>query len=299
MRDNFADTPQESGFQGCPVLGVGLGLRKRLLEDTLAAMDVIDWVECTPENHMGLGGKSLQNLQRAAQIYPVVSHGVSLSLGSISPLNANYLAELEALFDWLDPPWFSDHLCFSEVDGEYFNDLIPLPRTPETVQHVAGRIKQLQDRFQRPFLIENISQYLEFEEDSLRESDFLAAILETADCGLLLDVNNAYVNHRNHGSDPKALIAALPLNRVVQIHVAGHTPQEDMVIDTHGETVCTDVWDLLRWTLAQQDCRPCGVMIERDSHFPPFEDLRSELMQLRAIWDESRQPVKELSHGYA
>ena len=287
------------GFQNCPVLGVGLGLRRPLLEDTLASRDeefgfgqaknhLIDWLEFTPENYIGRGGHARRMLERAHQQFPLASHGVSLSIGSIDPLNETYLSELEELFAWTQPAWFSDHLCFSSVDGQYFNDLIPLPRTMETVHHVADRIRRLQDRFQRTVLIENVSQYFNCPADTLPDAAFISQILTEADCGLLLDVNNVYVNSVNHGFDALEFLSALPLERVVQIHVAGHHQFPEGLVDTHGAPVCDPVWELLRWTMAH--CRPCGVMLERDTDIPAFQELVSELQQIRQIWQDTNQP---------
>lgn len=281
------------GFQQCPVLGVGLGLRRPLLESTLAAADVIDWLEFTPENYMGRGGKSIQVLQRAQAHFPLVSHGVSLSLGSVDPFSEVYLGDLAALFDWAQPAWFSDHLCFSSVDGLYFNDLMPLPRTRETVRHVVSRIHQLQDRLQRVFLIENISQYLNTPFDDMADADFISEILTQADCGLLLDVNNVYVNSVNHGFDPLSFLENIPLERVVQIHVAGHHHFPEGLVDTHGAPVIGPVWDLLEWVL--QRTRPCGVMLERDTHLPPFAALVPELQKIRQLWHQTGQPVMNRS----
>jgi uncharacterized protein (UPF0276 family) len=277
-----------TGFQDCPVLGVGLGLRRPLLEDTLASGDLIDWLEFTPENFMGRGGQARQMLRRAAAQFPLVSHGVSLSLGSIDPLSEAYLAELAELFDWTNPPWFSDHLCFSSVNGHYFNDLMPLPRTRETVSHVVARVRQLQDRFQRPVLIENISQYLNAPADEMPDAEFISEILTHADCGLLLDVNNVYVNSVNHGFAPLDFLSQIPLERVVQIHVAGHHQFPKGLVDTHGAPVIDPVWNLLRWVMVR--CRPCGVMLERDTDIPPFEELVPELQTIRQLWRETDQP---------
>ena len=291
-----------TGFQACPVLGVGLGLRRPLLEDTLTAGGLIDWLEFTPENFMGRGGQARQMLTRAREKFPLVSHGVSLSLGSLDPLSAAYLAELEALFEWTNPHWFSDHLCFSSFNGHYFNDLIPLPRTQETVNHVADRVRRLQDRFQKTVLIENVSQYLNAPGDELPDAEFISRILTQADCGLLLDVNNVYVNSVNHGFEPLDFLSQIPLERVVQIHVAGHHQFPEGLVDTHGAPVCDPVWELLRWTMAR--CRPCGVMLERDTDIPAFEELVPELQTIRQIWQESGQPdvsdapdLPESQHG--
>lgn len=281
-----------TGFQNCPILGVGLGLRRPLLEDTLAASHVIDWLEFTPENYVGRGGYVRQMLERAHAQYPLVSHGVSLSLGSVDPLNEDYLSDLETLFAWINPPWFSDHLCFSSVEGHYFNDLMPLPRTQETVRHVADRIRCLQDRFQRPVLIENISQYINCPADEMPDAEFISRILTESDCGLLLDVNNVYVNSVNHRFNAQDFLSNIPLERVVQIHVAGHHQFPEGLVDTHGAPVCDPVWALLRWVMAR--CRPCGVMLERDTDIPPFEDLLPELQTIREIWGETGQPQPAL-----
>jgi len=279
--------PRLTGFQNCPVLGVGIGLRSALLEDTLAATDLIDWLEITPENYMQRGGRARRMLTRAHASYPLVSHGVNLSLGSIDPFDVAYLHDLKALFDWVQPAWFSDHLTLSSVDGLYFNELIPLPRNAETVRHVVRRIQFIQDYFQRPFLIENASFYLDDPDATLNEADFLTAILERSDCGLLLDVNNVFVNATNHRRDPLDFLSSIPLERVVQIHVAGHTRYPEGIVDTHGDAVCADVWALLDWTL--QRCRPCGVMLERDIHIPPFAELRPELETIRHYWNQSQK----------
>ena len=279
----------------CPVLGVGLGLRRPLLEDTLAASDAIDWLEFTPENFMGRGGKAKQMLVRAHAAYPLVSHGVSLSLGSVDLLNEQYLRDLEELFAWVDPPWFSDHLCFSSVNGHYFNDLMPLPRTMEAVRHVVQRIQALQDHFQRPFLIENISQYMQPPGDEMSDAEFITRIVETADCGLLLDVNNVYVNSFNHQFDAIDFLRQIPLERVVQIHVAGHHHFPEGLVDTHGAPVKDAVWELLRWVMARS--RPGGVMLERDTEIPPLADLLPELDMIRHIWRETGQPEPQRGSG--
>ncbi len=288
MTLSHANGNRATGFQSCPVLGVGLGLRRPLLEETLAAAHLIDWLEFTPENYMGRGGQALQVLKRASQQYPLVSHGVSLSIGSLDPISEAYQTDLQELFAWTQPAWFSDHLCFSSLDGHYFNDLMPLPRTLETVNHVAERVREFRERMQRPILIENISQYMNSPSDAMSDAAFISNILEQADCGLLLDVNNVYVNSVNHQFDPLLFLENIPLERVVQIHIAGHHEFPEGLVDTHGAPVIDPVWDLLRWTL--QRCRPCGVMLERDTDIPEFHELVPELEKIRAIWQETGQP---------
>lgn len=279
-----------TGFQNCPILGVGLGFRKELVQETLAATDLLDWLEFTPENYMGPPSRALDDLKKAHSLFPLVSHGVSMSIGSVDSFNEAYLQNLEALFGIVNPPWFSDHLCFSSINETYFHDLIPLPRTKEAVSHMAGRIQYLQDRFQRPVLVENVSYYVKYPQDELSDAQFFADVLETADCGMLLDVNNVYVNSVNHQFDPRPYIEALPLERVVQIHVAGHHEFPEGLVDTHGNAVKEDVWSLLEWTMSR--CKPCGVMIERDTSIPSFETLVPEIQRLREIWDKTQLPLR-------
>lgn len=294
-------TPNKpSSFKDLPVLGVGFGLRRPLAKQTLKANNLIDWLEFTPENYIDRGGKFKALLENAASLYPMISHGVSMSIGSVDPLNEDFLKKLEEIFKQTNPHWFSDHLCFSSFNGHYFNDLIPLPRTPETVQHVADRIKKLQDRFQKVFLIENASQYFNYPEDTMSDLDLFTKILETADCGMLLDVNNVYVNYKNHGADafggdPETYIKNLPLERVVQIHVAGHAETKKGLIDTHGAPVIDPVWALLRFTLAQNNCNPCGVMLERDNHLHSLDELVPEIEQIRTICNDADKckPLEE------
>ncbi len=295
---NQPETTQ-TGTLGCPVLGVGLGLRRPVFRDTLKATDQIDWLEFTPENYMARGGKTRSILEKAKALYPLVSHGVSLSVAGSDPFSEAYLSELETLFEWIDPPWFSDHLCFSEYQGQYFNDLMPVPHTHAVASYVADRLKYLQDRFQRPVLIENISQYVHYAgeiTDDLSESAFISAIVNQADAGVLLDVNNVYVNAINHtgeGQTAYAAIDAMPLDRVVQIHVAGHftKPKGSVpaLVDTHGESVCDPVWDLLRYTMAR--CKPCGVMLERDGTMPAFTALLDEIATIRTIWNDTQPAI--------
>lgn len=273
-----------------PSLGVGLGLRSEIFTDTLDAADVIDWLEITPENYMNRGGIALDQLEQAMAAFPLVSHGVALSLGSVDAWDEAYLSDLEKLFKKVDPPWFSDHLCFSGVDGSYSNDLLPLPRTHEAVAHVVRRIREVQTRFDRPFLIENISYYLEYPGAEMSEAEFISRIVEQSDCGLLLDINNVYVNARNRGENPLDFLRNIPLERVAQIHIAGHQEYPDGIIDTHGEAVCEDVWSLLTWVLTRS--RPAGVLLERDLNIPPFAELEVELDRIRTIWNMTQQTPK-------
>ena len=274
----------QTGFQNCPILGVGLGLRKPIAKATLEANELLDWLEITPENFMSKGGRTSKLLGDALEAFPIVSHGVNLSIASPDSFDELYLSELEQLFERVNPPWFSDHLCIARLEEVYINDLLPILKTKESLQILVDRVNYIQDRFQRPFLLENISYYMELEANSLREADFIAELVDKADCGLLLDVNNVYVNQQNLGQDAHEFLSHIPLNRVVQIHMAGHSETPHGLVDTHGSEIVEPVWDLLDWTLAR--CRPCGVMIERDNNIPAFETLAKEIERLKALWDK-------------
>ncbi len=275
--------------EALPNLGVGLGLRREMLEETLESTAEIDWVEITPEAFLGCHGKSMLRLDRAASVYKIISHGVNLSLGSADELNPTYLRQLKQLLDTYDVAWWSDHVSFASADNVYVNNLLPLPRTPATVRHFAERIKRAQDFIGRPALIENISFYMPNPPGTVMpEAQFISEILEAADCGMLLDVNNVYVNSVNHGFDPYEFLLQLPLERVVQIHIAGHNYHENTIIDTHSEAVCEPVYELLAFVLKR--VRPKGVMLERDDNFPGFENILAELRRIRKICEDSMAP---------
>jgi uncharacterized protein (UPF0276 family) len=266
-----------------PILGVGLGLRRELAQSIFDNQSSIDWLELVPENFMGLGGRAERLLKQAKKQFPLVSHGINLSLGSADELNMEYLSALKSFMDYIDAPWFSDHLCFSSVDGVYMHDLLPLPLNKEVVEHVAQRIRFVQDFIGRPLLIENISFYMQMPGSQMFEAEFLTRILEEADCGLLLDVNNVYVNSINHGFSPQIFLDAIPLERTVQIHVAGHKHIDEHLIDTHGESVIQPVYDLLEYVLSKVSVN--AVMLERDQNFPPFSEILEELSAIRKLWN--------------
>jgi uncharacterized protein (UPF0276 family) len=264
-----------------PVLGIGLGLRRDLSDDTFNHSDRIDFVEIAPENYMGIGGRARDLLDQACERFPLISHGLNLSIGSTDDLNLDYLKELKALLDAANAPWWSDHLCFSSAGGVYMHDLLPMPFSKEAVSHVAERIKRVQDYVARPFLLENISFYMHAPGCELSEAQFLSEVAEAADCGFLLDVNNVYVNAINHKYDPYKFIDEIPLDRTVQIHVAGHKQIREFIIDTHGAPVIEPVFELLAYVLERTEVK--GVMLERDQNFPEFDELLLELEQLRTI----------------
>lgn len=270
--------------------GVGLGLRWDFLDELLRRMHAgeapdVPFFEVAPENYMRRGGYIPEALDYVASRYPLLSHGLSLSLGSLDPFDAGFLGELRAFLDRYRAPLHSDHLCFSGIDGRLIHDLLPLPQSRAAAEHAAARVREAAARLERPVAIENISYYVRSGAPEMAEPDFLRCVLEQADCGLLLDVNNVYVNSRNFGFEPWSFIEALPLERVVQIHVAGHrySPERSVIIDTHGADVIPEVLDLLRRVIGRTG--PMPVVLERDSHVPPLDDLLTELAQVRASYE--------------
>jgi len=268
-------------------LGFGLGLRTVHYEDILATRPHVDWFEALSENYMVPGGKPLYYLDRIRADYPIVLHGVSMSIGSTDPLDLEYLKELKALADRVEPVWMSDHLCWTGIATRNMHDLLPLPYTREAVNHVAGRINQVQEYLGRQILIENVSSYVNFEQSEMTEWEFLREIAERADCLLLFDVNNVYVSGFNHGFDPREYIDALPSQRIQQIHLAGHTNCGTHIIDTHDAAIIDEVWKLYSYTI--EAFGPVSTMIERDDHIPELDVLVAELDQARALAAKATQ----------
>ncbi len=268
--------------------GIGLGLRHDLAEALLERRpDEVRWLEIHPENYVARGGLFAQNLERAMESWRLVPHGLSLCLGTVTPFDEAYKRQLAGLLDRIDAPWYSDHLCFADVDGSFLHDLLPLPFSKETVQTVKERVDEVQQAIGRPVAVENISYYADpAPRRGWTEPEFLCEVLDAADCKLLLDVNNIYVNSRNHGFDPRPYIDALPYERVVQMHVAGHFTRKDaLIIDTHGEPVCDGVFELLEYTLERTGPKP--VLLERDQNIPPLDELLVEVRQLSEIYERA------------
>lgn len=273
-------------------LGHGVGLRIQHFERVLAAPTRVDWFEIISENFMVKGGRPLDILTRVRRDYPVVMHGVSLSIGSTDPLNDSYLRDLATLIDRLEPAWVSDHLCWTGIGGHNTHDLLPMPYTEEALEHVISRVQQVQDRLGRQIALENPSSYVAFAASDIDEWDFLAAIAERADCGLLLDVNNVYVSSQNHGFDPQVYIDAVPRDRVWQIHLAGHSDHGTHLLDTHDHPVPEPVWELYR-----RAARRLGVistLVEWDDKIPEWEGLEAESLKARAISVELLGPAGEV-----
>jgi hypothetical protein len=262
----------------------GLGLRPDHYHDLLAAPGCVDWLEALSDNYLVPGGRPLHFLDKLRADYPMALHGVALNIGSSDPLDTQYLRDLKALVDRVQPMWVSDHLCWTEVDGVNLHDLLPLPYTEAVIDHVVERISRVQDALGQSILIENVSSYLSYTIDEMPEWTFLAEVAKRADCRLLLDVNNIYVSSVNHGFDPLAYLHAIPADRVAQMHLAGHSVRNGYLIDTHDAPVTQPVWDLYRH--AARRFPGVATMIERDDQIPPLGDLLAELDTARQIASE-------------
>jgi len=267
--------------------GVGLGLRADLLDDAHAGVAdgrVAFW-EVSPENYMDRGGRLVDQFEALAERGPIITHGLMMSLGALDPLDDAYFAALRGFLDRHGRGWHSDHLCFSTHEGALLHDLLPLPADEDTARRVAARIREASDRLERALAIENISYYLPMGEAKLSEAEFVTCVCEEADCGLLLDVNNVYVNAKNFGFDALEMLAGYPLDRVVQLHVAGHThwPRFDMYLDDHGSTAEPTVHELMQWIVERTG--PLPVLLERDKAIPPLAELLDEVASLQASYD--------------
>ena len=266
---------------GLPNLGIGLGLRTVHYAHLLEHWPVVDWFEIISENYMQTAGRPLYFLDRIAEKYPIVMHGVSLSIGGTDELDESYIAELAALKKRTGAKWVSDHLCWTGVAGRNTHDLLPMPYTDEALKHTAARVRRVQDRLEAPLLLENPSSYAEFTASTFTEWDFLRALAEEADCGLLLDVNNIYVSSYNHGFDPADYLDAVPWDRVAQMHVAGHTNNGTHIVDTHIGPVIDPVWKLARE--ANRRAGGTSILLEWDAEIPPFEDVHREALKAGAF----------------
>ena len=267
----------------------GIGLRTRHYQDILDTRPPVGWLEVHSENYFAAGGQPLYYLEQLRALYPLSLHGVGLSLGSADSLNSDHLIKLKALIERFEPGLVSDHLCWCGVDGHYLNDLLPLPYTEEALAHVCARIGQAQDFLGRRLLIENVSSYLQFAQSTIPEWEFVAAVAKQTGCGILLDVNNIYVNSVNHGFDPQRYLAAIPSAAVEEIHLAGFDNNGGCLIDTHGKPVSREVWELYAQTVSRLGPRP--TLIEWDTDIPPLSVLLGEAATAARIL--------ECSHGQA
>lgn len=272
-----------------PALGVGLGLRRAHFGALLQHLpDEIEWFEIAPENYMEIGGKLYRDFCRLREQRTVVAHSISLSLGSLDPLNKTFLKQLKKFIREHRIPLASDHICFSSYHQVQFDDLLPLPFTAEAVKHIAKRIRYVQEFLEVPFAVENISYYAAPGAEEMSEPEFIRAVIEESGAYLLLDVNNVYVNAVNHKFDPYDYLQQMPLDRIAYVHVAGHRlKRPTFILDTHGASVVTPVWKLLA-RLAQRTTLS-SVMIERDNNIPSLQDIVSELKDVYTILETTTQ----------
>ena len=272
---------KETRLDDFPHLGHGIGLRTPHYKEIAEGASASDWFEVISENFMVKGGNARRVLFKVRERWPVVMHGVSLSLGSVDPLDERYLDDLAALAADVQPAWISDHLCFSSFGGHTGHDLWPLPFTEEALNHIVNRVARVQERLGRRILVENASSYLQYRHSTMSEWEFLAALAERADCGLLLDLNNVYVSARNHGFNPRDFLAGLPPKRIGQFHLAGHQDRGTHLLDTHDHPVCDDVWSLYRDALGRFG--PVSTLIEWDDKIPPLAEVVEEARRAKAI----------------
>ena len=278
-----------------PALGQGIGLRAAHYAEVLETNPPVDWFEVISDNFMEPGGNPRRMLRAVRERWPVVLHGVSLSLGSADPLDARYLDELAALARELEPAIVSDHLCWGSHSGAYAHDLLPLPFTEEALAHVAERVSRVQDRLRRQILVENVSSYVAFTQSTMTEWEFLAALAARTDCGLLLDVNNVFVSAHNHGFDARAFIDAIPVGRVGQFHLAGHSRLGELLLDTHDHPVRDEVWELYRHAVTRFGAVP--TLVEWDDKLPPLARVVEESLRAKAVAAEARPDAPDARPG--
>ncbi|MBX9668977.1 MAG: DUF692 domain-containing protein [Candidatus Obscuribacterales bacterium] len=272
-------------FNGYSDLGIGIGLRIPHYAHILTNQPGIDWFEIISENFMVGGGRPLEILDAVLERYPVIQHGVSLYFGSLDPFDKSQLESLKRLTLRTKTPFVSDHLCWGSFGGAVSHDLLPLPYTKEAVNNTADRIRYVQDFLSLPVAVENVSSYLEYTDSTMTEWQFLSAVAEKADCGILLDVNNVFVSSRNHDFDPYAYLDNIPLQRTAQIHLAGHSERDGYLLDTHDNFVKEEVWQLYRHVVGI--IGPTNTLLEWDAHIPDFDVVHNEARKAKAIITEA------------
>ncbi|MEO8726151.1 MAG: DUF692 domain-containing protein [Acidobacteriaceae bacterium] len=266
-------------FNGHTHYGVGIGLRLPHYQHILEKKPVVDWFEIISENFMVDGGRPLAILDQILEQYRVVQHGVSMYFGSTEPPNKEHLKRLKNLIKRTKTPWLTDHLCWGSVDGRYSHDLLPMPYTFEAVKKTAAKIRQVRDYLEVPIAVENVSSYAEFHVSEMTEWEFLTEVVEAADCGILLDVNNIYVSSQNHTFDPMDYIDSVPHERVAQMHIAGHSKFEKYILDTHDHAVIDPVWQL--YARATELCGETATLLEWDDRIPSFEEVHNEALKAK------------------
>jgi len=280
-----SDPHRRAGTGRPPFLGHGVGLRRDHFERVLFAPAGVDWFEVISENFMVDGGRSLHVLTKVREGYPIVLHGVSLSIGSTDPLNEPYLDRLRALAERFEPAWVSDHLCWTGVGGHNAHDLLPLPYTEQALDHVVGRVQRVQERLGRPIALENVSSYVAYRHSAMTEWDFLGEVARRSGCGILLDINNIFVSARNHGFDPIIYLRSVPPEAIWQFHLAGHSDKGTYLLDTHDHAITGEVWALYRE--AVRLFGPVSSLIEWDDRIPAFETLQEECRRAGSLQREA------------
>ena len=272
-----------------PALGHGIGLRTRHFAQFMAERPAVDWVEAVTENFMAPGGRPISVLEKVRGELPVVLHGVSLAIGSVDPISETYLDELARIVKRIEPAMVSDHLCWGTHRGQYVHDLLPLPYTEESLEHVASRVSQVQERLGRQIFLENPSSYVSFKDSTMAEWEFLTELSWRSGCGILLDVNNVYVSSRNFGFDPVGYLDGIPVEAVGYFHLAGHTDKGKYLLDSHDHSVPEPVWDLYRQAVRRFGRVPS--LVEWDDAIPPLEDVVAESRRAAAIEAEEFAPT--------
>lgn len=268
-------------MQTFPYLGFGVGLRPKHYREILSTQPAVDWFEIVSEDYLVEGGNPLFFLDKVRENYPVVMHGVSLSIASCDELNQDYLKQLKQLANRIQPSWISDHLCWTGVNQINAHDLLPVPYTEEALDHIVKRIDVVQNFLGQAILLENVSTYVTFKNSEISEWEFLTEVAKRSGCYILLDINNIYVSAFNHGFDPKTYINFIPVEKVKQFHLAGHTNYENYIIDTHDHDIVEAVWQLYEYALRRFP--RASVLIERDDHIPPLEELLQESKKAKSI----------------
>lgn len=264
-----------------PALGFGIGLRPPCYEYILNERPAVDWFEFISEDYLVPGGRPYYFLEKIRAHYPMVMHGVSLSIGTSDPVNKTYLANLRTLADRIQPAWISDHFCWTGLNGTNYHDLLPLPYTQACIDHIVPRIQQVQDYLGRRIALENVSSYINYQASEMTEWEFITQVAKQADCLVLLDVNNVYVSSYNHDFDPIKFLDGIPVERVQQFHLAGHTFAGDYIVDTHDHAVIPEVWSLYEYAVRRFG--NVSALLERDDHIPKFPELEAELAMAKQI----------------
>lgn len=270
-----------------PALGFGIGLRPIHYQAIVDTLPTVDWFEILTENFLVEGGQVFYYLDKVCENYPVVMHGVSLSVGSVDPLNKEYLKKVKELAKRTQAKWISDHLCWTGVQGKNLHDLMPLPYTEEALQHVVAKVRQVQDFLGQRLVLENVSSYVAYNDSVMTEWEFLSQVAEQADCLILLDINNIYVSAKNHCFSAQDYLSGVPAARIQQFHIAGHYDAGDYIIDTHDQPIIAPVWDL--YNEAVKRFGKVSTLLERDDNIPAFNDLLAELEQAKAYVDGNQE----------